>query len=56
MLIKDFEALSRKEHLNWALVGDEDDEDAELMREFHSHFMPKEKASQLVKTFAKNNQ
>lgn len=55
MLINNFEDLSRKENLNWALVGDEDSEDADRMRVFYSHFMPEEKASQLVHAFAANN-
>ncbi|MFP1871156.1 GTP pyrophosphokinase family protein [Lonsdalea quercina] len=56
MLIKDFEGLSRKETLNWALVGDDDDDEADKMRSFYSHFMSKEKADQLVHTFAAINQ
>lgn len=56
MLINNFEGLSRKEPLNWALVGDEHEEEAEHLREFYSHFMSKEKASQLVHTFADSNQ
>ncbi|KFC81221.1 GTP pyrophosphokinase [Buttiauxella agrestis] len=56
MLINDFEGLSRKESLNWAVVGDEDEEEAEHLREFYSHFMSEEKASQLVRTFAASNQ
>ncbi|MCU6411375.1 GTP pyrophosphokinase [Enterobacter cloacae] len=56
MLIKDFEKLSNKEALNWALVGDVDDIEADKMREFYSHFMSQEKASQMVHTFAAMNQ
>ncbi|NEG91665.1 GTP pyrophosphokinase [Leclercia adecarboxylata] len=56
MLINNFEGLSRKEPLNWALVGDVDEEDAEHMRKFYSHFMSVEKASLLVRTFAASNQ
>lgn len=56
MLINNFEGLSRKKPLNWALVGDEDEEYAEHMREFYSHFMSEEKALQLVRTFAASNQ
>lgn len=56
MLINNFEDLSRKRPLNWDLVGDEYEEEAEHLRKFYSHFMPKEKASQLVSTFAANNQ
>lgn len=52
MLIHNFEKLSEKENLNWVLVGDEDDAEADMMRSFYSHFMPKEKASQLLHTFA----
>lgn len=56
MLIKDFEALSKKDRLNWAIVGNEADSEAEKMRLFYSQFMPAEKATQLVHTFANDNQ
>ncbi|QBN11485.1 GTP pyrophosphokinase [Enterobacter cloacae complex sp.] len=56
MLINNFEALSDKESLNWALVGDEEEEEALHLKKFYSHFMPEDKASQLVSTFAAMNQ
>ncbi|MGP9420597.1 GTP pyrophosphokinase [Pseudomonas reactans] len=54
MLIHDFEKLSKKESLNWALVGDEDDGEADMLRDYYSHFMPKEKASEMLHLFAVN--
>ncbi|WP_145339837.1 GTP pyrophosphokinase family protein [Pantoea sp. PSNIH1] len=56
MLINGFDELAKKKPLNWALVGDENEEYAEVMREFYSHFMTKEKASKLVYIFAASNQ
>lgn len=56
MLIKNFEGLSEKESINWALVGDEDDEEGDKYREFYSHFMSEDEAVKLVRTFAANNQ
>ncbi|MDN4628644.1 GTP pyrophosphokinase [Erwinia sp. PsM31] len=55
MLIKNFDGLSRKEPLNWALVGDEDGEEADKAREYYSHFMPEDEAMRLVRTFAVND-
>ena len=56
MLINNYEGLNRKRPINWALVTDENDDEAEEMIHFYSHFMPKEKAERLVSTFAENNQ
>lgn len=56
MLISNFEGLSEKESINWALVGDEEDEEAEKYRDFYSHFMSEDEAAKLVRTFAANNQ
>ncbi|MDU6090391.1 MAG: RelA/SpoT domain-containing protein [Staphylococcus lugdunensis] len=56
MLINNFEGLNRKRPINWALVSDEDDNMMEEMVHFYSHFMPDEKAKQLVLTFAEINQ
>jgi len=56
MLIKNFRGLSEKESINWSLVGDEDEEEADKTREFYSHFMSEDEATQLVRTFAAHNQ
>lgn len=56
MLINNFEGLSKKEPLNWALVSDEDEDEAKKLKRFYSHFMPEERALQLVRTFALSNQ
>ncbi|HCA5745022.1 TPA: GTP pyrophosphokinase [Citrobacter freundii] len=56
MLIHNFEALSKKEDLNWAIVADEADEYAENMRLFYACFMPQEKANKLISLFSAHNQ
>lgn len=56
MLINNFEALNSKTDLNWALVGDEEEVEADKLRKFYSHFMPKDKAAQMVHLFSASNQ
>ncbi|ORM67545.1 hypothetical protein HA51_19025 [Pantoea rwandensis] len=56
MLINNYQGLSRKDPLNWALVGDEDEDEADKMRDFYSNFMDEEQAIRLVRTFAASNQ
>ncbi|MFL3491515.1 GTP pyrophosphokinase family protein [Citrobacter cronae] len=56
MIVHDFEALSRKADLNWAIVADESDDYAEEMRLFYANFMPQEKANKLISLFSANNQ